>query len=224
MKKNRGSGDDSGINSEKNVNKVIKLKTPGTRRVQMKLDIREKRAALTASLLSVIALVTLFNQKIVSHFASKDTASRSIASLNERANFEFEWQKELAQKLSKETNRGIASYGDQPSQIDQIRFGILEGKYSLSVVNDKISEITFQETSTADRPKYIPNVENFLIENKAVFAPSLTLIKTLEGKESGELVERTLELYGPEQENLGKVTYTADKSGRFLSMKVQPTP
>lgn len=222
MKKNRGSGDHSGKNSEKNVNKVIKLKTPGTRRVQMKLDTNEKRAALTASILSVIALVTFFNQKIVSHFSSRDTGSRNIASLNEQATFEFEWQKELAQKLSEKEKRGIASYGEQPSQIDQIRFGLLEGKYAFSIVDDKISEITFQETSNADRPKYIANVENFLIENKAVFAPNLALVKTLENKELGNVVEHTLELYGPSQENLGKVTYKSDKAGRFLSMKFQP--
>lgn len=222
MKKNRGSGDHSGQNSEKNVNKVIKLKTPGTRRVQMKLDTNEKKAALTASILSVIALVTFFNQRIVSHFGERDSTSRNIASLNEKATFEFEWQKDLAQKLAEKSNRGIASYGNHPSQIDQIRFGLLEGKYAFNVIDDKISEITFQETDSADRPKYISNVESFLIENKAVFAPDLTLIKVLEDKESEGFVEHTLELFGPEHESLGKVTYKSDKAGRFLSMKLQP--
>jgi hypothetical protein len=81
MDKNKGTTDQSSQKTEKNVNKVIQLKTPGTRRVQMKMEISEKKAALTASILSVIALVTFFNQKILSHFDTNKT-SRSIASLN----------------------------------------------------------------------------------------------------------------------------------------------
>jgi hypothetical protein len=220
MSKNKDTTDHSSQKTEKNVNKIIRLKTPGTRRVQMKMEINEKKAALTASILSVIALVTFFNQKILSHFDTNKT-SRSIASLNEKAQFEFEWQKDLASKLSQKSNREIASYGEQPSKLDSIRFGLLEGKYAFSFDNDKISEIKFQETASADRPKYIPNIENFLIDNKDVFVPDLSLIKTTDTKTEGETKEQTLELFNSTNQTLGKVTYISDLSGRFLSMKFQ---
>lgn len=220
MNKNNGTTDQSSQKTEKNVNKVIRLKTPGTRRVQMKLELNEKKAALTASILSVVALATFFNQKIVSHFDSSKS-SRTIASLNEQAEFEFQWQKELASKLSDKSNRKVASYGEQPSKLDQIRFGMLEGKYAFSFDNERISEIKFQETDSADRPKYIPNVENFLIENKDVLVPNVSLVKTIDSKAQGEDNEQTLELFDASNKTLGLVTYVSDKSGRLRSMKFQ---
>lgn len=220
MDKNKGTTNQPSQKTEKIVNKVIKLKTPGTRRVQMKMEVNEKKAALTASILSVIALVTFFNQKISSHLDPSKT-SRSIASLNEQAQVEFEWQKDLVNQLSKKSNREIASYGEQPSKLDSIRFGLLEGKYSFSFDNDRIAEIKFQETAAADRPKYIPSIENFLIENKDVFIPELSQIKTMDTKTEGELKEQTLELLGNSNQTLGKVTYVSDHAGRFLSMKFQ---
>lgn len=213
--------DDNKVSSqktEKNVNKVISLKTPGTRRVQMKLDLNERKAALTASIVSVVALATFFNQKIVSHFDSSKT-TRTIASMNEQAEFEFQWQKELAQKLSEKSNRKIASFGEQPSKLDQIRFGMFEGKYAFSFENEKISEIKFQETASEDRPKYIPNVENFLIENKDVLVPDVSLVKTIDSKVTGDDKEQILELFNAENKTLGRVTYISDKSGRLRSMK-----
>lgn len=218
MDKNKGITDHSGQQSEKVVNKIIRLKTPGTRRVQMKLDLNEKKAALTASILSVVALASFFNQKIVSHFDSSKT-SRNIASLNEQAEFEFQWQKELAQKLSDKSNRKIASFGGDPSKLDQIRFGMLEGKYAFSFDNEKISEIKFQETASEDRPKYIQNVENFLIENNDVLIPDVAEVKTINTKIVGEDSEQTLELYDSSHKALAQVTYVSDKSGRLRSLK-----
>lgn len=218
MDKNKGITDQSSQKTEKNVNKVIRLKTPGTRRVQMKLELNEKKAALTASILSVVALASFFNQKIVSHFDSSKT-SRNIASLNEQAEYEFQWQKELSEKLADKSNRKVASFGEQPSKLDQIRFGMLEGKYAINFDNERISEIKFQETTSADRPKYIPNVENFLIENKDVLIPDVSLVKTIETKTVGEDSEQTLELYDSSNKALGQVTYVSDKSGRLRSMK-----
>jgi hypothetical protein len=218
MDKNKGIRDQSSQKTEKNVNKVIRLKTPGTRRVQMKLELNEKKAALTASILSVVALASFFNQKIVSHFDSSKT-SRNIASLNEQAEYEFQWQKELSEKLANKENRKVASFGEQPSKLDQIRFGMLEGKYAINFDNERISEIKFQETASADRPKYIPNVENFLIENKDVLIPNVSLVKTIDTKVVGEDSEQTLELYDSSNKALGQVTYVSDKSGRLRSMK-----
>lgn len=218
MRKNNDTTDQSSQKTEKNVNKIINLKTPGTRRVQMKLDLNEKKAALTASILSVVALATFFNQKIVSHFDSSKT-SRNIASLNEQAEFEFQWQKELAEKLSEKSNRKIASYGEQPSKLDEIRFGMLEGKYAFSFDNDKLSEIKFQETASADRPKYIKDVGAFLIDNQEALIPDVSLVKTIDTKVIGEDNEQILELYNSENKPLGKVSYVSDKSGRFRSMK-----
>jgi hypothetical protein len=222
MNKNKGTTDLSSQQSEKNVNKVIRLKTPGTRRVEMKLEMNEKKAALTASILSVVALATFFNQKIMTHFETK--SSRSIASLNEQSQFEFDWQKDLAAKLSEKSNRKVASYGETPSKLDEIRFGTLEGKYSFSFNNDTISEIKFQETAAADRPKYIPNFENFLMENKDVFVPELSLIKSVDTKMAADTKEETLELFNATNKTLGRVTYISDHSGRFLSMKFEATP
>jgi hypothetical protein len=223
MSKNNDITDLSSQKSEKNVNTVIRLKTPGTRRVEMKMEMNEKKAALTASILSVVALVTFFNQRIMSHFDTSRN-SRAIASVNEQAQFEFDWQKDLAAKLSEKSNRKIASYGETPSKLDEIRFGTLEGKYSFSFDNDKISEIKFQETASADRPKYIPNFENFLMENKDVLIPDLSLIKTVESKTALDTKEQTLDLFNATNKNLGRVTYISDHSGRFLSMKFQATP
>ncbi len=218
MDKNKRSTEESGQKTEKVVNKVINLRTPGTRRVQMKLDLNEKKAALTASILSIIALATFFNQKIVSHFDTSKS-SRTIASLNEKAEFEFQWQKDLAQKLSQKSNRSIASYGERPSKLDEVRFGLLEGKYAFSFVDDKLSEIKFQETPNSDRPKYIKDVGAFLIENREALIPEVSLVKTLDSKSEGENFEQVFELYDAQNNNLGHATYISDRAGRFRSLK-----
>jgi hypothetical protein len=222
---NKDNKNSASQSTENNVNKIIKLQTPGTRRVQMKLDISEKKAALTASIISVIAIVTFVNQKILSQLETSHRSNgRGIASIDGSAQYGFQWQRELAQKLAQKSQRSIASYGEAPSKLDEIRFGLLEGKYAFQFSDDKeVSEIHFNNTPVDEKPKYIGNYETFLMDHKDVLMPELSKLKLLETATHENEKEQIMAAFNAADQSIGKVSVVSDLSGRFISMKFTKT-
>ncbi len=221
MNKDNGVENSTGQPYEKSVNKIIKLQTSGTRRVQMKIDTTEKKAALMASILSIIAVVTFLNQKILSQFEIPSQRNvRGIASINDQAEYGFQWQRDLAKELSSKTKRSIASYGEAPSKLDQVRFGLLEGKYAFVFDDQKeVLEIRFNDALAGEKPKFIKNYQAFLLDNKDILMPELASLKVSQIETRNSEKEQFMEALDESNQVIGKVSVVTDLSGRFLSMK-----
>jgi hypothetical protein len=68
-----------------------------------------------------------------------------------------------AANLSGEANRGLASLGRPSDLFEDLKFGVLEGKYALKMDGDKISEMKFIDIpDSTGRPAQIRNRIEFL--------------------------------------------------------------
>jgi hypothetical protein len=112
-----------------------------------------------------------------------------------------------------------ANFG-KTTEIDKLSSGFLEGKYSVRAQSGKILELEFTN-GKMDRPKYIPDKEEFLIRYKALIGPEFQKPVLLEEKVvKGELIAR-YQLIGPSASPVAEVTFVSDESDRLLSLKVQ---
>lgn len=201
-------------------NKVVDLNSTRVRHMKLRMELNEKKSILTASILSIVAVVTFINQKIVSQNDTK-LDGRTIASidLNEQAKYRFEWQKDLANKLATTGSRMPASLGEQPDKIDKIRFGLLEGKYTFKFDNNKIKEIEFAETFGGDRPKHI-KLDQFFRENKELFDSQASDIVASKKDTLDNKKEEVFELRDSDSNVISRVHAVTDTYGRLLSVKV----
>ncbi len=212
------------LNSEKTGSKesakVIRLNTRLTRRMQMKLDLEQRKGAVIASVLSVIALATILNQSLISNNQS-DTHSRQIASLENEQKIKT-WKQDLLKDLSETKQRSLASYGEFPTPLEQLRMGTLEGKYSFQVHENIIEEIKFIETAEGDRPKSFRSYEEFVTENMKAFNPSIEKIVATHQVVNDKDKQFTYEARDLEDHALGKIVVVSDLSNRFIRLTYQP--
>ncbi len=199
-------------------NNVVMLKNPnGFRRARMRLELNQKKVAITASIISISFIVALTNQQLLNN----QNTSRTIASasLGDQS-----WQFDLAQKLANDTKRDIASVGTKPNEIDQLRFGFLEGKYSLRFEEGGLKEIQFSDKESGDRPKYIEDKEAFLNSNKNLFKVGYRQIKKAESRDVANQTDSSnVEVYDMIDEHnkiIAKAEFYTDTSGRLMTFKM----
>lgn len=211
--------DQSSKNNDSETGKVIRLNTRLTRRVQMRRELNHKKGAAIASVLSIIALVTVLNQNLISK-SQTDTLSRNIASAESELKLKA-WKADILKDLSDKKNRNIASYGEAPTPIEELRMGVLEGKYSFEVKDSVIEEIRFIETPDGDRPKSFRSYSDLIQEHKKAFGPEVNSVVEL-GEESTENQKvYTFEAYDEFQKPTGKILVVADPANRLLEVKYQ---
>jgi len=140
-------------------------------KAQLRLDLEQRKIMLAASLTSVILVVTVLNQYLLSR--AENTSSqqqRSIASAVEWAEPEMQahWQQELAKRF-KNSKRKFASIGNFSMGFEEIR-GLFEEKYAFQLENGKIKDISFIEgVDGKDRPIYLKDLSPFLERYKDLF-------------------------------------------------------
>lgn len=210
-------------NSEKKLDNVILLKNPiGIRRASMKLQLNQKKVAIAASIVSIAFIVSLANQNLLSK--NDSNYGRGIASTG--SNSDFQWQYDLAQRLSKEVKHDLASLGTRPNEVDQLRFGLLEGKYALRFENGGLKEIEFIEQDSEVKPKYIGDKENFIANNKNLLKVTFKEIKKAETRNVANALanNETIEVYEMLDDHnkvQSRAEFKNDTLGRMLSFKVE---
>jgi hypothetical protein len=193
----------------------------------------ESRQILGALSLVSLVLVAIFaNDQLTKtqrpiYIVSDNQSGTSISELNRAIASsrpmnplrDLEWEHKLAKKLGHATDeeRAPASFGRQVSGLDQIRFGVLAGKYRVSAdASDKLKEIDYVASLEADEhPQYIDR-ESFLRK----YRESMPLAyHTFEFKG----INGTTEVYSLKDSGdqvLGLAQFTLDDQGRFLSFKL----
>jgi hypothetical protein len=203
--------------------KLLKFPKPMSR-VQKR---EARRFALSLSILSVAVVAlslseTLNNRNRPTYIlaGSSDRMSqinRAIASAQPYDLVEdVKWESDLAHKIAN-GGRRPASLGQEPSALDQLRFGPLAGKYRISEHASQVREIEYVDSDdVSDRPVFVNDRQAFLQENKKLLSIGFATAR-MESQEGQTEVYQLLDQKG---QPVGKADFRFDESGRMLSMKV----
>jgi hypothetical protein len=184
-----------------------------------------KRIYAFASLASILVLVTVANLTMWSRSDLKPVASsgRGIASVDpdQIKTQSLEEARSIYRKMEQE-GRSPASVGEKPSLVDQLRFGVLEGKYSLRMKDGKLLEVEFVDTEqSSDRPKYISQPETFLKEYEALLPVGFDKIEKTTETRSPSDVHQSFNL-NKNNQTQATAEFHHDEFGRMISMKIIP--
>lgn len=184
----------------------------------------------SGALASVLFVVTVLNLTM-SHNETQ-APSRAIASVQKQTSVQADkWSATLMKRLVSSADRKMASAGDRATEIDQFRFGVLEGKYLVRFENKRIKGFEFIESdSLAERPKYIGDKSKFLLEHRHSFAVEFESAQSIRRVvENGQIIEE-FALLGPSSSSTAripssnsaaKVKFRSDEFDRVLSMNIE---
>lgn len=178
-------------------------------------------SGLTAT---VLFGVTLVNYNLSQNESNASTPSRGIASIApDHITDISQWDSSLLKKMAEKAERKMASFATKATALEQLRFGVLEGKYAIRLNEGKVTEINYQEMAqgSGDRPKYIESKDEFLNEFKDVVKPEFTAANLVSEKiENGNIVE-VYRLVGSKSSPVAEAHFVSDQYGRLMSLKIQ---
>lgn len=216
--------------------RVIQFPKSKTTRVLSYQKSEAKQILGALSLVSFVLVAIFANEQIVKsqrpiYVVSDNMNSGSMRDLNRAIASsrpmnplrDLEWEHQLAKKLGKgssefdETERSPASFGRQASNLDQIRFGVLAGKYRLNAdASEKLKDIDYVESlDTGESPQYL-NRQNFLRDYRQEMALPYSSFEFAGVKGTTELYQ----LKNSKNQVVGQAQFVLDDQGRFLSFKL----
>ncbi|MCB0347643.1 MAG: hypothetical protein KDD37_02350 [Bdellovibrionales bacterium] len=151
----------------KNESKVIFLNKRSMKTFIMLQKQKKQMGILTGSILSVFAVIAIFNQKIVNQNELihaqllAQQQNRGIASVGSLTNDSFQkgMQEKLLADVKKSLNNGPVLVGDKPSNKEQFLLATLGGNYLLEEKDGKISLTSLNEHKHA-----VGNMNSFAME------------------------------------------------------------
>ncbi len=179
----------------------------------------ERKAIITISILSIIAVISIFNRNTFSSppqdIAQLETSSRLPANVSlGTTNLEDSVAKELSVKgLDSQ-----AHLGQDPSKVEQLTFGFLEGKYSVRLKNGKLNGLELSHGS--DQPKLMPKLESFIADNKEILPVPFESIHQTQNIQVNQENVQKFSLMGAARHQLAEVEFHLDRLGRLISMKI----
>ena len=122
---------------------VLYLPRRSMKRV-LALKSRERRTqVLSGSILSVLALALILNQKFVyQNETSEIVQDRGVASMGgAMPQVDSAWQSKLAYELEKDFNSDNTVLGRKPQSLDQFQYGALAGRYGFEMQGDQLKRV-----------------------------------------------------------------------------------
>lgn len=213
--------------------------------LKLRLDLEQAKILVTTSLISVLFLVTLANNSLMSapvaqvHGESPllgrgpastrgqnqgqtqsqiQSQTRNVASVPTGTS---QWEDEMVARMAKLDVDDAEKVGRRPSSLDRLRFEFLEGKYAVRLENGKIDELEFADPSqSGDFPKFVNDRVKFLEINRDLLPVQFVKsVRTKSAKQGDQTVER-YNLLNTSDVPVAKVEFHLDSAGRLLSMKV----
>jgi hypothetical protein len=178
------------------------------------------------SLGSALLVAVLFNVSGVdSLWSSQKTQSRSLASVSNDFGKKRDegYEKKLAKQLSKKSTRQPASIGYEPSKIEDFQYGFLGSKYKVSFFQDKVQEVSFQQGVGNEKPEYVNDRKNFMMQRKALWPVEFSSVISKSKQKDGGRVFETYSLLADDQRQVGSVEFELDTYGRLYNMKLAKT-
>ncbi len=212
-------------NSDEKNNNIIQFPKFKSMRVLQnsrlsRFDLEQRKVALTASIASILFVMTFANSNLFSKNENQIQSGRMPAAVSTDRN--TEWEHKLAKRLSGLQVRDVASIGKKPSIEDKLRFEELQGKYAIRFQNDNrvLSEIEFTtlDPNKKMRPKVLGDSKQFLMTYKSLMPQFESLEPSSDYTNDSPVY--TLVDNG---RNVAKVKFDLDRYGRLLKLKVIPT-
>jgi hypothetical protein len=214
------------VAKQQNKNNVIdmteRLETPDARErlknLKVRFDLEHAKIALSTSLLSIVILVTLANRNLMNNATPTEMKpTRGIASVSTGTS---DVEDSLVRTLAKH-DLDSQSIGRQPSSIESLAFGQLEGKYAVRMADGKLAELEFSDvTSQGDRPKHIDDRAGFLDSHRDLLPVAFDKPIKIESQVRGETTVETYQLINEVSRPVANVEFKLDAAGRMLSMRV----
>ena len=154
--------------------------------------------------------------------------NRAIASAHPMNPFrDIEWEKKLAERLAQDpiATRTPAAVGKTANTLEQLRFGLLAGKYrvidqTVRAENAKVQEITYSDSDdTNDRPVFL-NPEEFLKNYGRLLSVNFESFDQA-NKTPQSATTHEYRLLGQDHKVVGTAAFEMNDEGRFMSLKIR---
>jgi hypothetical protein len=201
------------------------------RGLKVRFDLENAKIAISTSLLSIVVLVTLANNNLMSSItrdSSPDTLqstpqARGIASVAQSMDKAADTAAENSQLVRDLANRDLspkASLGHKPSNVERLAFGVLEGKYAVRLQHGLLKEIEIS-SGFVQEAKQVESLVAFIESERSLLPQFDRSLKVSSEHEDGNAVE-TYQLVNEVSMPVAKVQFHMDNEGRLLSMLVSP--
>ena len=179
---------------------------------------QRRKVVLSGALVSIL-LIAVFTHDYLQRRTLSIQDGRQLASIGrtEEPYRDVEWEKKIAEKIADEKD---FVYGDKATDLEQLRFGVLEGKYALRLNGDRLEDIEFV-SSSREVPKFINDRHSFLMDHKDLFSLNYTHVKLLQSKLGDSTQEELYSLFDDHNVQVGKVAFHFDDEGRMLRLIVE---
>lgn len=125
---------------------------------------------------------------------------------------------DLAKEVSMRVQNDKTKFGKKASMLEELTFGLLEGRYSVRLENGKLRELIFNSAST--EPKSLENMMKFISEHKDLFPVEFKSVQeTKEFKENGQET-KFYSLFDSFKKKKAEIEVQLDSNGRLLKMSV----
>ncbi|MES2964211.1 MAG: hypothetical protein V4760_10000 [Bdellovibrionota bacterium] len=205
-------------NKDNVIDMTERIQEPDTRErvkhLKVRFDLERAKVGLSASILSIVIVVTLANSKLLrSEDVDQPVQSRGIASVPTGTS---DAEDSLVHQLASKDLGQNASVGQRPSAIEKLAFGFLEGHYAIRLTNGKLAELE----KSGDQGKQIDDIERFLEANRDVLPVSFDKSVRVGHDAKGDIVTESWQLLNSVSRPMANVTVKMDASGRLLGLRV----
>jgi hypothetical protein len=162
----------------------------------------QQKAVIPLSLLSVLVVSLSLNEWI--QFASqKVNSNRGVASVpSQDIEKQIQWEHKWADSL-KASNTRPGYTGEEPSQMDKLLFGVLQGDVKMTRTGSQISSLEMV------KPVELKNREEFLESYKAVWSVKFDHVE-LDAKSAQNAKEETYKLVDKNGKTVGQAIFGLD--------------
>ncbi len=186
-----------------------------------KFILSEKKVIIATAILSILVVISVFNRNTFSHKGQIDMASQGEGRARQIASVPLgttNSEDSLAKELSLRPLDDKAKWGQNPSRVEQLTFGLLEGKYSVRLKDGKLNG--FELSNEGSQPKMVQNLERFISENKEILPVKFDSISQVQSSKSEFDFVQKFTLMSAASRRLAEVEFHLDNLGRLLSMKI----
>jgi hypothetical protein len=198
--------------------------------IAQRKDFERRKWMVITTMATIVFLVTATNSSL---FKVPETTlemrSRGIASVNpkvEASAMSPESSQELIQKMEHDVTRSAASLGTSPSLLDQMRFGLLEGKYLVKLSTDQqVESVEFISfNAQEDRPKYLKEKEKFLSVYMELLGQKGAEVGDFHQSIDGDILKTDYTLLDQTKKQVSMVRFQDDSYGRLIRIDVERNP
>ncbi len=201
-----------------NAGQILEFPKKQSIRVRAQAKVRNQKAVLALSILSVVILSVITNQFITRPMGNSG-GSRGIASVGAAVPaMDVRWEHELARELSQSKDQAREAHlAERPSLKDELLYGALEGRYGARLKDGRVLSLEFVNSMAGETALEVKDRSAFLSKYKGVFAVEFDRAGLL----SSDSNQETWNLVNTDRTIVGQAKFFFDTDGRIASLLVE---